>query len=171
MKTHALVLLSLAAAHSATAIPAIRPHVLSSRATRVPGAAARAVPSTLRGGAEPDSDATVLAKAAAGAAVETAALLAVLKGAAALPASASGALVVLNVLKRATVRGVPAAEWLAWFAVIFAPSAIGLALPRLLVAAIGRGGGAVDGLTSATRQLLMPTAVAGSPEWCVCARR
>ena len=109
-------------------------------------------------GASPgaDSDAAVLARTAAGAVVETAVLLAVLMGAAALPASASGALV--------------AAEWLAWVGVIFVSSAIGIALPRMLLAAGGRGGDALDRPTSATRQLLMPTAVSGNPKWCARAR-
>ena len=86
-----------------------------------------------------------------GAVVETAVLLGVIKGAREVPPSVSALLVKLNVLPSEAIRGLTAVEWASWFVIIYGSSLFG---------AVADGG-----LRVASRQILMPTMVAGEAGW------
>lgn len=105
----------------------------------------------VRGGSGHVSGLTALAHSLVGVAVETPLLLGLIVGAKRVPPSVSDLLVRLKILPSETVRGLSAAEWAACFVVIFGSSVI--------------GGIADGGLRVASNQILMPTSVAGNPEW------
>eukprot|EP00629_Pelagomonadales_sp_RCC1024_P001161 CAMPEP_0119287588 /NCGR_PEP_ID=MMETSP1329-20130426/35846_1 /TAXON_ID=114041 /ORGANISM="Genus nov. species nov., Strain RCC1024" /LENGTH=296 /DNA_ID=CAMNT_0007288349 /DNA_START=85 /DNA_END=971 /DNA_ORIENTATION=+ len=106
---------------------------------------------SVRGGGGGVRAVTALTHSLIGAAFEAVVLLAVVKAARACPPAVSEALVSFKVLPSATIKGLAAVEWTAWFAVIFGSSALGSLVD--------------SSLRAASRQILMPTTVAGADGW------